>query len=290
MKSYLRPVQWALGRFSTDMGIDLGTANTLVSVRGRGIVLNEPSVVAVDKATGEVMNNGMAVGVEAKAMLGKTPGNIAAIRPLRNGVIADFDVTEKKDLETNNATLNAAIVKIETTLGGISAARDKSDADAKKATAAQTAAETARRTAELAQQSAEEAQAAAEAQMRDTTNQVASLEKEKTKLVNELSSIQTSLDTVVAATGTKLQDITAVPKIEGAVLGVETSVAPGLVAINVGSAKGVKRGHTFEIFDGSTYKGQIRIEFVHGDMSSGLITRPVQGQTIRQGDGATTRL
>ncbi len=95
MKSYLRPVQWALGRFSVDMGIDLGTANTLVSVRGRGIVLNEPSVVAVDKATGEVMNNGMAVGVEAKAMLGKTPGNIAAIRPLRNGVIADFDVTEK---------------------------------------------------------------------------------------------------------------------------------------------------------------------------------------------------
>lgn len=95
MKSYLRPVQWALGRFSVDMGIDLGTANTLVSVRGRGIVLNEPSVVAVDKATGEVMNNGMAVGNEAKAMLGKTPGNIAAIRPLRNGVIADFDVTEK---------------------------------------------------------------------------------------------------------------------------------------------------------------------------------------------------
>ncbi len=78
-----------------DMAVDLGTANTLVYVRGRGIVLNEPSVVAVDKATGEVMNNGMAVGVEAKAMLGKTPGNIAAIRPLRNGVIADFDVTEK---------------------------------------------------------------------------------------------------------------------------------------------------------------------------------------------------
>jgi rod shape-determining protein MreB and related proteins len=77
------------------MGIDLGTANTLVSVRGRGIVLNEPSVVAVDKASGEVLNGGMAVGNEAKAMLGKTPGNIEAIRPLRNGVIADFDVTEK---------------------------------------------------------------------------------------------------------------------------------------------------------------------------------------------------
>jgi rod shape-determining protein MreB len=95
MSTLLKPVQWALGRFSVDMGIDLGTANTLVSVRGKGIVLNEPSVVAVDKATGEVMNDGMAVGVEAKAMLGKTPGNIEAIRPLKNGVIADFDVTEK---------------------------------------------------------------------------------------------------------------------------------------------------------------------------------------------------
>jgi rod shape-determining protein MreB len=88
-------MEWVLGRFSIDMGIDLGTANTLVSVRGRGIVLNEPSVVAVKKDTGEVLLDGMAVGNAAKAMLGKTPGNIEAIRPLRNGVIADFDVTEK---------------------------------------------------------------------------------------------------------------------------------------------------------------------------------------------------
>jgi rod shape-determining protein MreB and related proteins len=95
MSSVFKPIQWALGRFSVDMGIDLGTANTLVSVRGRGIVLNEPSVVAVDRTTGEVLNGGMAVGNEAKAMLGKTPGNIQAIRPLKNGVIADFDVTEK---------------------------------------------------------------------------------------------------------------------------------------------------------------------------------------------------
>ncbi|MEY2785208.1 MAG: Rod shape-determining protein MreB [Planctomycetota bacterium] len=90
-----KPLEWALGRFSIDMGIDLGTANTLVSVRGRGIILNEPSVVAVRKDTGEVLLDGMAVGNAAKAMLGRTPGNIEAIRPLRNGVIADFDVTEK---------------------------------------------------------------------------------------------------------------------------------------------------------------------------------------------------
>ncbi|HYX78425.1 MAG TPA: rod shape-determining protein [Solirubrobacterales bacterium] len=74
-----------------DMAVDLGTANTLVYVRGRGIVLSEPSVVAVDARTGDVH----AVGVEAKRMLGRTPGTIRAIRPLKDGVIADFDVTEE---------------------------------------------------------------------------------------------------------------------------------------------------------------------------------------------------
>jgi rod shape-determining protein MreB len=74
-----------------DMAVDLGTANTLVYVRGRGIVLSEPSVVAVDSRSGEVH----AVGLEAKRMLGRTPGTISAIRPLKDGVIADFDVTEQ---------------------------------------------------------------------------------------------------------------------------------------------------------------------------------------------------
>jgi rod shape-determining protein MreB len=74
-----------------DMAVDLGTANTLVYVRGRGIVLSEPSVVAIDQRSGEVH----AVGVEAKRMLGRTPGTISAIRPLKDGVIADFDVTEQ---------------------------------------------------------------------------------------------------------------------------------------------------------------------------------------------------
>ncbi|MDP8235056.1 MAG: rod shape-determining protein [Candidatus Erginobacter occultus] len=79
-----------LGMFSADMGIDLGTASTLVFVKGRGIVLNEPSVVAIQKGTNHVM----AVGEEAKNMLGRTPGSIVAIRPLKDGVIADFEITE----------------------------------------------------------------------------------------------------------------------------------------------------------------------------------------------------
>src|ERR1044072_4589230 len=77
-----------LGR---DMAVDLGTANTLVYVRGRGIVLNEPSVVAINTHTGKIV----AVGIEAKRMIGRTPGNIVAIRPLKDGVIADFETTER---------------------------------------------------------------------------------------------------------------------------------------------------------------------------------------------------
>src|SRR2546428_389112 len=77
--------------FSSDLAIDLGTANTLVFARGKGIVVNEPSIVAINKLTGEIE----AVGREAKDMLGRTPGNIVAIRPLKDGVIADFKVTEK---------------------------------------------------------------------------------------------------------------------------------------------------------------------------------------------------
>jgi len=83
-----------LSWFSVDMGIDLGTCNTLVCVRGEGIVLNEPSVVAVKKGTNRVLNNGQAVGWRAKEMLGKTPGSITAIRPLKDGVISDFEITE----------------------------------------------------------------------------------------------------------------------------------------------------------------------------------------------------
>ena len=83
-----------LGLVSVDMGIDLGTCNTLVCVKGEGVVLNEPSVVAVKRGTNRVLANGNAVGLVAKEMLGRTPGSISAIRPLRDGVIADFDITE----------------------------------------------------------------------------------------------------------------------------------------------------------------------------------------------------
>ena len=102
------------GFWSTDMAIDLGTANTLVYVRGKGIVLNEPSVVAVISRNGR--NEVLAVGEEAKQMLGRTPGNITAIRPMKDGVIADFIVTEEmikhfiRKIHKRNAFANPRII------------------------------------------------------------------------------------------------------------------------------------------------------------------------------------
>lgn len=83
------------GMFSNDLSIDLGTANTLIYVKGQGIVLNEPSVVAIRQDRAGSPKSVAAVGHDAKQMLGRTPGNIAAIRPMKDGVIADFFVTEK---------------------------------------------------------------------------------------------------------------------------------------------------------------------------------------------------
>jgi len=88
-------LEWLLRGLSVDLGIDLGTANTLVFVRDRGIVLDEPSVVAVRKGTNEVLLDGMAVGDAAMEYIGRTPPGMQAIRPMKNGVIADFEITER---------------------------------------------------------------------------------------------------------------------------------------------------------------------------------------------------
>ena len=89
--AFLNPLHGLFGFLSHDIAIDLGTANTLVMVKGRGIVIDEPSVVAIDRTTKKIL----AIGAEAKRMVGRTPANIIAVRPLRDGVISDFEVTEK---------------------------------------------------------------------------------------------------------------------------------------------------------------------------------------------------
>lgn len=86
----VNPLSWLLGLISLDIGIDLGTANTLVNVRGKGIVINEPSWVAINKRTREPL----AIGADAKEMVGRTPANVIAVRPLRDGVISEFEITQ----------------------------------------------------------------------------------------------------------------------------------------------------------------------------------------------------
>ena len=85
------PMNFMYNMFSSDLAVDLGTANTLIYVKGRGVVSSEPSVVAINSNTKEIL----AIGQEAKNMLGRTPANISAVRPMKDGVIADYDTTEK---------------------------------------------------------------------------------------------------------------------------------------------------------------------------------------------------
>ena len=93
--------------FSRDLGVDLGTTNVLIYAEGKGIVLREPSVVAVDKITGKVLQ----VGSAARNMLGRTPGNVVAMRPLREGVISDYDMTEKMLAAFFQTIMRYALVK-----------------------------------------------------------------------------------------------------------------------------------------------------------------------------------
>lgn len=102
------PINWFLGFFSLDIGIDLGTANTLVHVRDKGIVINEPSWVAVEKKTRQPI----AIGQEAKVMVGRTPTNIVVVRPLRDGVISEFEITEEMLAYFINKTHEQSIVPL----------------------------------------------------------------------------------------------------------------------------------------------------------------------------------
>jgi uncharacterized phage infection (PIP) family protein YhgE len=194
--------------------------------------------------------------------------------------------------KADNADLRTSLNKMTSTLDTIEQNRQKLQADKEKAEQAQRDAETAKAAAEAARDTATAGAEKSSGELTTANESIAKLEKEKTALQKESSSLQTQLDTLVANTGAKLGDYAPVPDIRGAVLEVSMAVEPGLIMINRGSADSpaVKRGYTFEIYDGKTYKGQGRVEYVHDHMSSAIITRKVPGQTIRQGDGAATRL
>lgn len=198
---------------------------------------------------------------------------------------------EELDAEKRaNEQLRADVAKIRETLGSydqtiqsVQAAKDAAVAEARDL----------ERERDAANQTAEEAQKAradAEEGLREAQAQIANLEKSLTSTQTQLASTEAQLESVAAVYNVNLSEFVGQPDIEARVLQVDTSVAPGLVALNVGSAAGVKRGMTFQIYNGANYKGYVRVENVHNDMCSALIVAQVDGVTIGQGDSAATNL
>lgn len=198
--------------------------------------------------------------------------------------------TEVAGERTKTTQQQASLDQIAATLQGIEDTKGQLQTDKDRAEKAMRDAEAARAAAIEAQSAAEKLANELQAQLETANLSIADLEKARTTLQKDRTSLETQIETLVANTGARVEDFAPVPDISGGVLGVSMAVEPGLVSINAGSNKGVKRGYTFEIYDGKTYKGQARVEFVHPEMSSAVITIKVPGQTIRQGDSASTRL
>ena len=194
------------------------------------------------------------------------------------------------DEERRNNEMRAQVATIAASIDNLTAQSKALQESKDKAVQAQRDAERARDAAAAAQRGAEEKVGGLETSLHTAEGQIADLEKELTSSRKEATSLQTQLASLSESTGAKLGDFSPMPLIEGRVLDVSMAVEPGLVAINKGSADKVVRGYTFEIYDGRTYKGQVRVEYVHANMCSALIIRAVPGQKIRQGDSASTRL
>lgn len=167
---------------------------------------------------------------------------------------------------------------------------DRATQEATRAAEARVAAERARDAAQAESQRNQSSLADAQSQIRELNGTIEQNLEQASQLQRQIGDLETDLGSLVAQTGVSRSNITSQPQIEATVIQANYDIDPGLVALNVGADKGVLRGHTFEVYSGPTYKGQVRIENVHPTMSTGLIIRPVSGTTIRQGDRATTRL
>jgi hypothetical protein len=198
-----------------------------------------------------------------------------------------------RDLDAKKAEadkLTAELSKISESLNGFNttnkdliAAKDKAAADLMEA-------EKVRDTSTHDKDAADKARRDAEDALRQAQAKISDLEAQMTAANKTVADLNTKLSTVVAVTGVDLSKIAAQPQVDGAVLGVNMEIKPGLVTLNVGSDAQVSSGMTFEIYRGGTYKGQVRVQKVLANTCSALITRLAQGQTITQGDSASTRL
>lgn len=217
----------------------------------------------------------------------------SALREQRDDFEAEKNRLEQ-DYQTQtdkNIALDADIAAIKETLGNYDETNRQNAQRLEQANTAVLDATTAKRDAEDDRQKALDAQRSAEEQLAASTKSIVDLEIERESLRKENANLDAQLQTLADATGTNLADLMPMPLIDGAVLDV---VAFGdnmsLIAINRGEEHGVKRGFTFEIHKGSQYKGQARVENVQPGMCSAIVVRTVDGQSIGQGDLASTRL
>lgn len=248
-----------------------------------------------DKVVAEKLTVEKALGEERSKLVAEKQQLEAARTALlgeRDSALSDVERLQGQvgDEERKNNEMRGDVAKI-------AASIDNLTAQNKQLAEARDRAQQAARDAEKAKEDAVAGQSAAELKAGDletalhtAEGTVADLEKSNTSLKKEVDSLNTNLAALADYTGAVISDFTPMPLIEGRVLDVAMNVQPGLIAINKGKADGVKQGYTFEVYDGKTYKGQARVEYVHENVCSALILRAVDGQKIRQGDAASTRL
>lgn len=204
---------------------------------------------------------------------------------------ADRAERERDDRDAENQQLRGDLSKLQSllenynsNLASVSARIERANDQALEMERARNDAVQAQKDAEMALRAAQDATRAAEARAEEL---VARLDQADERIAD----LDATLQTAVEAYNIDLSTLTAQPQVDGAVVSVKSEPAPGLVAINKGSEDGVRRGMTFDIYSGSTYKGRVRVELVHGTWCSAVVVKPVQaGATISAGDRASTRL
>ncbi len=197
---------------------------------------------------------------------------------------------ERDAQTTENQQMRGDITKLQSSMEGYNNHLSSMDARLERATDQALQAERDKNEAMQGKRDAEIALANAEESMRATQAQVDALTAKLASAEDSIASAEAKFDAIVAYTGVDPGSILSQPDIEGAVVSVKSDPAPGLVSINRGSDQGVSLGTTFQVFNGRTYKGEVRVEIVHATWSSAVVVRATEGSTISSGDSVATRL
>jgi hypothetical protein len=198
--------------------------------------------------------------------------------------------TELDKASADNADLQARVVSFENSLGALATTQDNLQELYDAADKAKEEALSAKRDAEDAQAAALAAQRAAENSLRQANDTIKDLNTEKTTQAKEIDDLEVQIEVLEEVTGTPASLIISMPLIDGAIVGTNTEIQPGLVAINKGTEDGVRRGFTFDVYRGGVYKGRVRVETVQANMCTAVILKTYEGRTIAEGDSAATRL